>query len=214
MLDFTENIKKELNDMKDMYGEEVEYIIQTVCDRKSCKKCSDMDGKIFKAKNSIIGVNCPPFHEGCRCDIIPLEIFKTIGKRRGYRVYKDEYDKYGKWTVGEYITYSQWNKLYNWGRYDNKPMENPNKKTRDIEGYSEWRVNVFKRDNYTCQCCGKKAKKLNAHHLNSYNTDKEHRTDINNGITLCEKCHKEFHKGYGNGWNTKEQFEEWINNKN
>lgn len=27
---------------------------------------------------------------------------------------------------------------------------------------------------------------------------------------MCEKCHKNFHSQYGNGNNTKEQFEEWI----
>ena len=31
-----------------------------------------------------------------------------------------------------------------------------------------------------------------------------------NGIILCEKCHKSFHAYYGNGDNTKKQFEQWI----
>ena len=74
--------------------------------------------------------------------------------------------------------------------------------------------NVFKRDKYTCQCCGdNKGHNLNAHHLDSYNWCKEKRTDETNGITLCEECHKEFHRIYGYGNNTKEQFEEFIKNK-
>lgn len=82
---------------------------------------------------------------------------------------------------------------------------------RIVEGYNTWRREVYERDSYTCQCCGdNKGGNLNAHHLNSYNSNKEQRTDLNNGITLCEICHKEFHKIYGNGNNTKTQFEQFI----
>ena len=36
---------------------------------------------------------------------------------------------------------------------------------------------------------------------------------MTNGVTLCEDCHKEFHKIYGYGNNTEKQYEEFINNK-
>ena len=86
-------------------------------------------------------------------------------------------------------------------------------KDRSYEKYAKWRQKVYERDNYTCKCCGNnKGGNLNAHHLNGYNWDKEHRTDIDNGITLCETCHKEFHKLYGQGNNTKEQFKEYLKN--
>lgn len=77
----------------------------------------------------------------------------------------------------------------------------------------KWLREVYKRDNYTCQCCGKNNTKLNAHHLNSFNWDKENRADVDNGVTLCKDCHVEFHKQYGYGDNTKEQYEEFINLK-
>ena len=48
------------------------------------------------------------------------------------------------------------------------------------------------------------------HHINGYNWDKENRTNINNGITLNQEIHKEFHKLYGKGNNTKEQFNQFI----
>lgn len=67
------------------------------------------------------------------------------------------------------------------------------------------------RDNYTCQCCGKKSdRKMAVHHINSFDWCEEGRTDIKNGITLCGNCHKNFHLIYGYGNNTKEQFEEWF----
>lgn len=76
--------------------------------------------------------------------------------------------------------------------------------------YSTFVVNVLKRDNYTCQCCGQYSKHIEVHHLDGYDWCKEKRTDETNGITLCENCHKNFHGKYGRGNNTKKQFEEWI----
>lgn len=84
---------------------------------------------------------------------------------------------------------------------------------------TNFRNSVFVRDNYSCQCCGNRSSignqvALNAHHLNGYNWDEIHRFDINNGVTLCKDCHKEFHVIYGYGNNTKEQYIEWDRNKN
>lgn len=86
------------------------------------------------------------------------------------------------------------------------------------ESAVKWRKKVFVRDDYTCQLCklrngnGKKIV-LNAHHLDGWNWCKEKRFDLKNGITLCKDCHDAFHKEYGSGNNTKEQFEAFINNK-
>lgn len=77
----------------------------------------------------------------------------------------------------------------------------------------KWRDKVYIRDNYTCQICKETGGKLNAHHLNSWDTHKEERFEIDNGVTLCEKCHKEFHRIYGYGNNTKEQFTQHFLNK-
>lgn len=101
---------------------------------------------------------------------------------------------------------------------ENNPRWNPNiteeerENGRFIKGYNDFVKGVYKRDNYTCQCCGVygDGKNLNAHHLDGYNWCKDKRIDINNGITLCTNCHKTFHREYGKGHNTKEQYEEWI----
>ena len=77
---------------------------------------------------------------------------------------------------------------------------------RDFLEYKDWRNSVYQRDNYTCQCCGDMGNKLNVHHLDGYNWCEEKRIDINNGVTLCEDCHGDFHKIYGYGDNTIEQF--------
>lgn len=104
---------------------------------------------------------------------------------------------------------------------ENSNLWNPNlsieerEKGRDFQKYNEWRRQVFKRDKYTCQCCGdNKGHNLNAHHLNGWNWDKQNRLNIDNGIILCDYCHKNFHYIYGYGDNTKEQYEEFMKNKN
>lgn len=83
---------------------------------------------------------------------------------------------------------------------------------RSYPKYVNFIKNVLIRDNYTCKCCGDKNTKhdIEVHHLDGYNWCIEKRTDETNGITLCKNCHKNFHLKYGNGNNTKEQFEEWI----
>ena len=75
-----------------------------------------------------------------------------------------------------------------------------------------WREAVFARDNWTCQKCKIMGGELNPHHIKNFAECPELRTSIENGITLCEKCHREFHKKYDKKNNTKEQIEEFLNN--
>jgi len=68
---------------------------------------------------------------------------------------------------------------------------NAQKETKD------WRQHIYERDNYTCQSCGQIGYKLNVHHIQSYLEYSELRLTLNNGITLCENCHRQFHKLFG-----------------
>lgn len=71
--------------------------------------------------------------------------------------------------------------------------------------YRQWRSDIYYRDNFTCQDCGdNKGGNLEAHHIKTFSIilqyyeiatleealNCEELWDINNGMTLCEKCHK------------------------
>jgi hypothetical protein len=64
--------------------------------------------------------------------------------------------------------------------------------------YKLWRKAVYARDFYTCQSCGAKPDrkagiKIHAHHILSFAEFPHKRTDISNGVTLCESCHWKAH---------------------
>jgi 5-methylcytosine-specific restriction endonuclease McrA len=100
---------------------------------------------------------------------------------------------------------------------ENSPRWNPNltqeerEKKRNYPEYIAWRNAVFKRDNFTCQCCNDDTGgNLIAHHILNFSEHRELRHDIGNGITLCEPCHIDFHNTYGYKNNNQIQIREYI----
>lgn len=107
---------------------------------------------------------------------------------------------------------------------ENHPNWNPNKTDEERENerkypeYTEFAKKIMARDNYTCQCCGKKA--TDVHHLYGYAGFPDFRLDQSKSLALCNICHDSFHAwhmmkygGKEKGKNTKEQFEEWCGSK-
>jgi hypothetical protein len=85
------------------------------------------------------------------------------------------------------------------------------KRIRNSCEYIFWRKQIYIRDNFTCTICNEHGGRLNAHHINNFADFPELRFVIDNGITMCKKCHKEFHKTCGKQNNTKEQLDEFRN---
>lgn len=56
--------------------------------------------------------------------------------------------------------------------------------------YRFWRDFCRRRDNYTCQQCGKRGGNLHVDHIKPFALFPELRFDINNGRTLCVGCHR------------------------
>ena len=83
--------------------------------------------------------------------------------------------------------------------FDIQKIKNPNisgKEYQEGEQLDFWNLReyIFFRDNYKCQCCKGKSKDkiLNVHHIESRKTGGN---APNNLVTLCETCHKDYHKG-------------------
>lgn len=85
---------------------------------------------------------------------------------------------------------------------------------RNSEQYKAFVKAVLERDGHRCQCCGSNINP-EVHHIKNYRQYKNLRTDVNNGITLCEMHHSMniiggFHQVYGTYNNTPEQLQEYL----
>jgi len=69
-----------------------------------------------------------------------------------------------------------------------------NDRVRNSNEMKMWRSQVFERDNYICQLCGKRNCYLEAHHIYSFATYEFIRFKLWNGITLCKECHSGIRK--------------------
>lgn len=81
---------------------------------------------------------------------------------------------------------------------------------RKDKKYIPWRMAVLERDYFTCQKCKQYLNKLEAHHIYNFSDHIHLRYEVENGITLCEKCHNNFHRIYGKQYNNKYQLDEFL----
>ena len=84
-------------------------------------------------------------------------------------------------------------------QFDTQKIKNPNISGKEYQegdqlGFWNVREYVLARDGHKCQYCKGKSKDkiLNVHHLESRKTGGDSPSNL---ITLCETCHKEYHKG-------------------
>ena len=95
-------------------------------------------------------------------------------------------------------------------RGENHSSWNPNLTDKERENDRncpenyKWRKAVLAHDDDTCKKCGI-TKNLEAHHILPWRLFPELRFEVENGITLCEFCHKRYHFvwGHDEGCNSK-----------
>ena len=185
------------------------------------KECEQIPAEYDKYKNHYCSSECKSKHQGLLYGGEDSPLFSQIkfnclncGKECSIK--KSQYERNEKHfcstkCMGEWYSINRVGE--NHPRWRGDLTEEERKEDRRlIEGYHTFRQGVLKRDNYTCVISGER-EKLVVHHLYAYRDYKELRTEINNGVTLTEELHKEFHKLYGSGDNTLEQFKEFYKNK-
>lgn len=139
----------------------------------------------------------------CKCDCGNEVEVRSADLRNGMSkscgCLRDEVaSKQGKQRIGE--------KHHN---YNHNLTKKEREQGRNIDGYSDWKQEVKRQANYTCDICGQRGGKLHSHHLDGYKWCKTRRRDLTNGVCLCEHCHKDFHHHYGVGHNTEEEYLEY-----
>lgn len=192
-----------------------------------------MYGKVpwNKGKHDLI-----PWNKGLKVGSIPLNErkgkfskCKNCGKEIWIEDYLSKRKKYcsrkcsNLYRTGKTILKNYGKNNYNWKGGTTPLRTSIWKNFKSVE----WRSLIFERDNFTCQMpdCDKTESFLNAHHIKKFSDilqenniktveDAENCKElwnINNGITLCKKCHRKIkckEEEYA------DTFHQIINNKN
>ena len=113
-------------------------------------------------------------------------------KIRDYNIGKSIPDeikqKISKTLTGKIVKTNHWN--WQGGITEIRNRDN------DTPQYKAWRRAVFKRDGFHCvKCASGESGTLRAHHIKEWSKYAELRYSVDNGLTLCEECHKELHYG-------------------
>lgn len=113
--------------------------------------------------------------------------------RRGIRVSQNTEFKKGLVPKGGFST--RFKKGANHPLWKNG-VTSENEKIRKSGEYKNWRIAVYRRDGFCCQICKKHCDKKNivAHHKNSFSLYPQSRFVVEEGITLCRRCHLNLHK--------------------
>lgn len=203
-----------LNSANIKHYEDLGYKIPRTIDKYGRKK-------IKKGTKMLVSINDLPqnsFYKviyQCDCckDIFECT-YQSYTKVLNKQKQRDDKNYYCQPCANKIFQSSENSNLYN-PNLTKEEREDSQKRNRNYPQLYQVVKECFKRDNYTCQVCNKRGNgNLNAHHLNNWNNYPEQRFDLENLITLCENCHKTFHKfmGKSNIPCTKDDFNNWFNN--
>ena len=156
---------------------------------KKCLNC----GEEFRTSPSQNNNYCSQ-----KCSWSSAERNKKIGeKQSALHAVPSFRSKFMEWIKTRSAS-DEWKNSAHFQKGENHPAYKGNASARESAmgqyEYKKWRKDVFARDCYTCQDCGVKGVYIHAHHIKEWAKFPELRYDLNNGVTLCETCHKKRHK--------------------
>lgn len=156
---------------------------------KKCMECKRV--KVKKKPIGMMGKRHTPKSRKKMSEVIKAAYLRN-GVRTGWHHSSETKQKISNSNKGKPRKGISGSKHYNW-----KGGVTPEEKmVRKSLEYKTWRRSVFERDKYACQHCGdNKGGNLQAHHLKGFAEFPELRFDLDNGLTLCEDCHTELHRG-------------------
>lgn len=134
---------------------------------------------------------------------------RSFSEEHCNRISKSKKGKKRNWI----ISISQRKEMSNRRKGDKNPMWKGGLKSEYMRiraslDFKLWRMAVFSRDEFKCRKCGvsgTRFTRLNPHHIKNFSQYPELRFELDNGITLCQKCHQEFHKRFDTKNNCQEQ---------
>lgn len=132
----------------------------------------------------------------CKCDCGNLRDVHVSSLRSGSAI---DCKECGKVRAKSYTKDKHWR----WMGGSTKPRRHGDRQEEN------WSKRVRQKFNYQCAIC-EQSDELAAHHLYSWNTHPHLRYIDINGICLCQECHHNFHREWGYGYNTPQQFLQWL----
>lgn len=186
---------------------------------KTCTKCNELKDVSEFTRNKISNDGYEYLCKQCRklYRLKHKEHIRDYHKMYNKQRYKDNPEQYKELNRSYRIDHcekiKEYSKIYRINnleqeRQRNKQWRENNKecvriyrnehalstqKWRYTSEYKLWKQTVYERDNHTCQECNANHCKVHAHHIKPAKDYKELRFDINNGVCLCEQCHKTKH---------------------
>jgi len=181
-----------------------------------CKRCTTL--YTYK-RNFSKCIDCGKqltYYSGKRCRECDVIHKKEIGF---YKIkVKDKFcidcgnkikNKYIKKTIRCKSCHFKYNRGKNHVSWNHNKSDEERLPRREITEFRIWSRQIKELYNFRCFICGDSNHGLESHHLFNWSKYVDLRFNLDNGVCLCKKHHREFHKKYGYD-NNYEQFEKFL----
>ena len=156
---------------------------------------------------TVIGESQKNGYSVCRCECgTVVEKYNTYLRNGSVRscgcLRRDAASDHAKKYLSKYC-YGKANWNYKGGSSKDRPY------TENRLEYRRFKEAVKNRDGCACRKCGS-VEQIEIHHIYGYSEHPELAIDPDNGICLCNKCHRQFHRIYGKYGVGKKEIDDFL----